>query len=124
MIQLASVVFILISILGMYGLVSFLLQKKLKEIAIRKVLGARIFHIYKILLKSYIPSIIFSVVFALPLGYYLMAKWLNQFKFHIEINWMIMTLLPILVLLLTLISVSGKSLKAAKTNPSTIIRNE
>ena len=124
LIQLASVVFILISILGMYGLVSFLLQKKLKEIAIRKVLGARIFHIYKILLKSYIPSIIFSVVFALPLGYYLMEKWLNQFKFHIEINWMIMTLPPILVLLLTLISVSGKSLKAAKTNPSTIIRNE
>jgi len=115
--QLFSVVFLIIGCLGLYGLITFLVNRKGKEVAIRKVLGANIGNILALLSKEYIQLIVLSFVLATPVAYYVVNSWLNNFANRIELQWWLFATPGLMVLVIALLVVTTKSLEAANANP-------
>jgi putative ABC transport system permease protein len=115
---------LLISCLGLYGLITFIAEQKIKEIGIRKVLGATIRGIVFHLSKEFILLVMFSSLIAIPAGYLISQKWLQSYYYRIDLSWWIFGLIILSLLLITLISVSFQTIKAAKANPVESIRYE
>ena len=115
--QLFSVVFLIIGCLGLYGLITFLVNRKGKEVAIRKVLGANIANILALFSKEYIQLIVLSFVLATPIAYYVVNSWLSNFANRIELQWWLFATPGLMVLVIALLVVTTKSLKAANANP-------
>ena len=122
--QLFSIVFLLIGCLGLYGLITFVINRKGKEVAIRKVLGANLASILLLFSKEYIRLIILSFVLATPIAYYFVNDWLNTFANRIELQWWLFLLPGAVVLCIALLVVSTKSMKAANANPIDKLRYE
>ncbi|GGM79431.1 ABC transporter permease [Dyadobacter beijingensis] len=108
---------VLISCLGLYGLVSIVTQQRTKEIGIRKVLGASVRSIVQLLSRDFVVLVGISLVIASPLAWYAMDKWLENFAFKTNIAWWIFGLAGIVTVAVTLLTVSFQSIKAALTNP-------
>ncbi len=123
-----SVVFttlaILISCLGLFGLISFMAEQKKKEIGIRKVLGAKVSTIMKMLTKDFFVLIIIALFIATPLAYYLMENWLQDFTYRISISWWVFLVAGLVTMLITLLTVSFQAVKAATANPVNSLRTE
>ncbi len=119
-----SILSIVIACMGILGIASFLLQRRIKEIGIRKVNGAKITEILALLNKDYIKWVAVSFIIATPAAYYLMNKWLNNFAFKTEMNWWIFALAGLLVLSIALLTVSWHSWRAATRNPVEALRYE
>jgi len=119
-----AIVFLFISCLGLYGLVSFVVQKKMKEVAIRKVFGAGLANILILISRDYIKMLGIAFLVAAPTAYYFMQNWLNNFAYHMEISWWILVAPGLMVLLIAMLTVSGKSLKAAAINPANVLKDE
>jgi putative ABC transport system permease protein len=123
-----SVVFttlaILISCLGLFGLISFMAEQKKKEIGIRKVLGASVSSVMKMLTKDFFVLIIIALFIATPLAYYLMENWLQDFTYRISISWWVFAFAGSATLLVTLATVSFQAIKAATANPVDALRTE
>lgn len=123
-----SVVFttlaILISCLGLFGLISFMAEQKKKEIGIRKVLGAKVSSVMKMLTKDFFILIIIAFIIATPLAYYFMENWLQDFTYRIAINWWVFAFAGSATLLVTLATVSFQAIKAATANPVDALRTE
>lgn len=115
---------IFISCLGLYGLVSFMVVQKTKEVGIRKVLGAGIRNIVYLFSKEFTLLIAISFVIAAPLGYYLMDKWLSDFTFRVEIGIGVFVIAVLLSLALAWTTVGYKAIKAAIANPVKSLRTE
>jgi putative ABC transport system permease protein len=115
--QLFSIVFLLIGSLGLYGLITFLVNRKSKEVAVRKVLGATLTSIMVLFSKDYIRLIILSFILAVPVAWYLVNNWLSNFAHHIELRWWMFTIPGIGVLLITMLVVGSKMVKTARMNP-------
>jgi ABC-type antimicrobial peptide transport system permease subunit len=115
--QLFSIIFLVIGSLGLYGLITFLVNRKSKEVAVRKVLGATLTNIMVLFSKDYIQLIIVSFVLAVPVAYYLVNDWLNNFANHIELQWWLFTIPGLMVLVITILVVGMKMLKTARMNP-------
>jgi ABC-type antimicrobial peptide transport system permease subunit len=115
--QLFSIVFLLIGCLGLYGLITFMVNRKTKEVAIRKVLGATLANVLMMFSKEYVLLIIISFGLAAPVAYYAVDSWLSNFAHHIELNGWLFVVPGVLVLLIALIVVGVKSAKAANANP-------
>lgn len=115
--QIFSGVFLFIGCLGLYGLITFVVNRKGKEVAIRKVLGATLFNILLLFSREYIKLIIISFALAVPVAYYIVEGWLSAFANRIELQWWLFVLPGILVLIIALLVVSTKSFKAANANP-------
>lgn len=115
--QLFSGVFLFIGCLGLYGLITFVVNRKGKEVAIRKVLGANLSNILLLFSKEYIRLIVISFVLAVPVAYYVVNGWLNTFANRIPLTWWLFVLPGALVLTIALLVVGTKSLKAANANP-------
>ena len=115
--QLFSVVFLIIGCLGLYGLITFLVNRKGKEVAIRKVLGANIANILALFSREYIQLIVLSFVLATPVAYYVVNSWLNNFANRIDLQWWLFATPGLIVLVIALLVVTTKSLKAANANP-------
>jgi ABC-type antimicrobial peptide transport system permease subunit len=122
--QLFSVVFLIIGCLGLYGLITFLVNRKGKEVAIRKVLGANIGNILALLSKEYIQLIVLSFVLATPVAYYAVNSWLSNFETRIELQWWLFATPGLMVLVIALLVVTTKSLKAANANPVDKLKDE
>jgi ABC-type antimicrobial peptide transport system permease subunit len=122
--QLFSIVFLLIGCLGLYGLITFVVNRKSKEVAIRKVLGATLTSILMMFSKEYVQLIILSFVLAVPVAYYAVDSWLGNFAHHIELNGWLFVVPGVLVLIIALIVVGAKSAKAANRNPVESLRTE
>jgi putative ABC transport system permease protein len=122
--QLFSITFLLIGCLGLYGLITFVVNRKGKEVAIRKVLGATLANILLLFSREYIRLIILSFVIAAPIAYYLVNDWLNTFANRIHLQWWLFVLPGFLVLVVALLVVSTKSIKAANANPIDKLRYE
>jgi ABC-type antimicrobial peptide transport system permease subunit len=122
--QLFSIVFLLIGCLGLYGLITFVVNRKSKEVAIRKVLGATLAHVLIMFSREYVQLIVISFVLAVPVAYYAVDSWLSNFAHHIELNGWLFALPGILVLIIALIVVSAKSATAANANPVESLRTE
>ena len=121
-----SAVAILISCLGIFGMVSYAAEKKTKEIGIRKVLGASEYSIVSLLSKEFLAFVVIANFIAWPIAYWLMSKWLREYAYRIEFtDWMLV--FPgagIAALLIALITVSFQSIRAANANPVNSIRYE
>ncbi|MEQ9412633.1 MAG: FtsX-like permease family protein, partial [Cyclobacteriaceae bacterium] len=115
---------IFISCIGIFGLASFAASKKIKEIGIRKILGASVFKIWKMLSNDFVWLVIVSSLIACPLAYYYANQWLLQYDYRIDISWGIFLVTSVSLLVITLITVSYQSIKAALANPVESLRSE
>jgi len=122
--QLFSIVFLLIGCLGLYGLITFVVNRKSKEVAIRKVLGATLANVLILFSKEYVQLILLSFVLAVPIAYYAVDSWLSNFAHHIELNGWLFVVPGVLVLIIALLVVGAKSAKAANRNPVESLRAE
>jgi putative ABC transport system permease protein len=119
-----SVLAILIACLGLFGLATFIAEQRTKEIGIRKVLGASVKGIVKLLSQDFVKLVAISFLFATPVGWYFMHKWLQDFVYRINIEWWIFAVAGITALLIALITVSFQAIKAALMNPVKSLRTE
>ncbi|MFT4152884.1 ABC transporter permease [Parafilimonas sp.] len=115
---------IIISCLGLFGLITFTAQVKTKEIGIRKVLGAGIANIANLLAKEFLLLVIIAFIIAAPLAYILMHKWLQDFAYRISISWWMIAVAGMAAVLIALITVSFQAIKAAVANPVKSLRTE
>jgi len=119
-----SLLAIIISCMGLLGLVSFVVENKTKEIGIRKANGATILEIMLILSKDYILWIAIAFVIACPIAYYAMDKWLQDFAYKTTLSWWIFAIAGLLAFLIALVTVSWQSWRAASKNPVEALRYE
>ncbi len=124
LIWLASSVAILISSLGLIGLVSLAVAQRTKEVGIRKVLGATIAQISFMLSNDFMRLVLLSFIIAAPASYYLMSNWLQNFAYHIHISWWIFALAGIIAILVAVITIGFQTIKAAITNPVKSLKSE
>ncbi len=115
---------IFISCLGLFGMASFMAEQRIKEIGVRKVLGASVFNLWQLMSKDFILLVIISLVIASPIAYYFMHNWLQNYQFHAEMAWWIFALTAIGAMAITLLTVSYQSIKAALANPVKSLKTE
>jgi len=119
-----TILAIIISCLGLFGLVSFTATQRTKEIGIRKVNGAKVSEILSMLNKDFIKWVAIAFVVACPIAYYAMNKWLENFAYKTTLSWWIFALAGVLALGIALLTVSWQSWRAATRNPVEALRNE
>jgi putative ABC transport system permease protein len=119
-----SILAIIIACMGLFGLTSLLAQRRTKEIGVRRVNGAKVSEIILMLNEDFIKWIVLSIMIAVPLAWYAMHRWLESFAFKTVLSWWVFVLAGFIVLIIALITVSYKSLKAATRNPVEILRYE
>jgi putative ABC transport system permease protein len=119
-----STVAILIGCIGLFGLVSFMVQQKIKEIGIRKTFGASVVQIVGMLSREFIILIIISFGLSAPLAYYLMEKWLSNFAYKYSMTGVEFLAGLLLTLLVSMLTVGYRSIRAARANPIDALRNE
>jgi putative ABC transport system permease protein len=122
--SLFSIIAVFVACMGLFGLVSFTVDQRTKEIGIRKVNGANTFMIIGILLGEYLWLILIAFALATPLAWYYMLKWLNSFAYRIYIGWWIFLIVGFLVTLIAILTVSYQSWKVARHNPVDSLRYE
>ena len=115
---------ILVACLGLFALVTFTTEQRLKEIGVRKVLGAKLLQLTQMLSSDFLKLVFLAFVFAFPLGYYVMREWLAGFAYRIDISWWSFILTGIISISIALVTISWQSVKAAMTNPAHILRQE
>ena len=119
-----AILAVFISCLGIFGLASFIAEQRTKEIGVRKVLGASVFNLWKMLSKEFVLLIIFSIGISIPIAYYVMSNWLQNYEYHTDLSWWIFGVCGLGALLITLCTVSYQSMKAALANPVKSLRSE
>ena len=115
---------ILISCLGLFGLTSFVAEQRTKEIGVRKVLGATVFNVWNMLSKDFLKLVIISCFIAIPISYYVMNGWLQDYPYHVILEWWIFAFAVIGSLAITILTVSFQAIKAANANPVKSLRTE
>ena len=115
---------IIISCLGLFGLATFTAERRIKEIGIRKVLGATTSNIAMMLSKDFITLVLVSIIFALPLSYLAMEEWLAQFAYKIDLSVWIFLSAAMTSLMIAWLTVGSQALKAANVNPAKSLKNE
>ena len=115
---------IVINILGLVGLLSFMIEQKTKEIGIRKVLGASVKDISFILSKDFLRLIIIAFVIAAPIAWFIMNKWLENFAYHDNISWWVFAVSVVAAIVVTCVAVGYQTIKAAVSNPVKALRSE
>ncbi|WP_282163234.1 ABC transporter permease [Ulvibacterium marinum] len=124
LVRLFSVLAILIACLGLYGLASYTAEQKTKEIGIRKVLGASVPQILWMLVADFLKMILVACLIALPLGYFLMGNWLQNFVYRIDLSWSVFAISVAIIVGLTLLTVAYESIKASIVDPAKSLKNE
>jgi putative ABC transport system permease protein len=115
---------IFISCLGLFGLASFMAEQRTKEIGLRKVLGAGIFSIWGLLSRDFVKLVFLSMFIAMPLAYWVMHQWLQNYPIHTNLSWWIFASAGVGILIITLLTVSFQSIRAAMMNPVRSLRTE
>ena len=115
---------IFISCLGLFGLAAFVAEQRTKEIGVRKVLGASVFSLWQLMSKDFVALVFVSLLVAIPAAYYFMHNWLQGYEYHTQLSWWIFVVTAGVSILITLITVSFQSIKAAMMNPVKSLRSE
>jgi len=123
-ITLSSILAIFIACLGLFGMSLLAVNRRTKEIGIRKVLGASVWGIVIMLSKEFLKWVLIANVIAWPIAYYAMNKWLQNFAYRIDLGWWIFVLAGMLALVIALLTVSYQAVKAARANPVDSLRYE
>lgn len=119
-----AIIAILIACLGLVGLATYMAEQRIKEIGVRKVLGATVTNLVAMLSKDFLKLVLISTVFAVPLAWWAMNKWLQDFAYRINIGWWVFVAAGILALLIAVLTVSSQAIKAAIANPVKSLRTE
>lgn len=119
-----SVLAILISCLGLFGLSSFVAEQRTKEIGIRKILGASVISVWRMLSRDFVLLVVVACFLAIPLSFYVMNGWLLNYEYHTSIPWYLYGLSGLGALSLTLLTISYQAIKAATQNPAESLRSE
>lgn len=119
-----TAVAILISCLGLFGLTTFSTEQRIKEIGVRKVLGATTVNIVTLLSKDFLKLVALAIVIASPAAWWAMNKWLQNFSYHISITWVVFAITTLAALFIALATMSFQAVRAALTNPVENLRTE
>ena len=122
--EIFSLLIVFLSCLGLFGLITFMVQNRTKEISIRKVLGASVAQIVSIFSKDSLKLILFSAVISIPLAWYLLDKWLSDFAYRIEIGPSVFIQSALMVLVIAMITIGLRIIRAAFKNPADNLRTE
>jgi len=115
---------IFISCIGLFGLAAFIAQRRTKEIGIRKVSGASVFDIIRMLFFDFGKWLVVATVFAVPVAWFAISKWLQNFAYHIDITCWIFILSGALATSIALLTICGQAIRAARANPGEALRYE
>ncbi len=115
---------IFISCLGLFGMASFMAEQRVKEIGVRKVLGATVFGLWRLMSKDFVALIVIALFIAIPIAFYLMHDWLQKYTYHSELSWWVFAATSGGAILITLLTVSYQSIRAALANPVKSLRSE
>jgi putative ABC transport system permease protein len=115
---------ILISCLGLFGMASFVAEQRTKEIGIRKVLGASVSNLLRLLSKEFVLLVSISCIIAVPIAWYYLGQWLSNYDYRVEVSWVVFIIAALLALVITLFTVGFQAIKAATANPVDSLRNE
>jgi putative ABC transport system permease protein len=124
MVGILAVLAILISCLGLFGLASYSAERRVKEIGIRKVMGASVQHIVGLLSRHFIKLVLIANLMAWPLAWFVLNRWLQDYAYRVAISWWVFVLAGVIALLIALVTVSMLAMKAAVSNPVTSLRSE
>jgi ABC-type antimicrobial peptide transport system permease subunit len=119
-----AVLAIFISCLGLFGLASFTAEQRVKEIGVRKVLGASIYSLWGLLSKDFVLLVLISCFIAIPIAWYFMDEWLDGYKYKIHIGIGVFIAVIFISMAITLITVSFQAIRAAVANPVKSLRTE
>ena len=119
-----TIIAIIISCLGLFGLATFTTEQRRKEIGIRKVLGASVSGLVTLLSKDFLRLVIIAVIIASPLAWYAMHKWLQNFAYQTSITWQVFALTALIAVVIAFVTISFQAIKAAIVNPVRSIRTE
>jgi putative ABC transport system permease protein len=119
-----AILAIFISCLGLFGMASFVAEQRIKEIGVRKILGASVFNLWRLLSKDFIALVIISLLIAIPAAYFSMHSWLQNYQYRTEISWLIFAASGFGAMLITILTVSYQAIKAALMNPAKTLRTE
>jgi putative ABC transport system permease protein len=119
-----AVIAIFISCLGLFGLASFTAEQRVKEIGVRKVLGASVISLWQLLSKDFVKLVLISCVIAIPVAWYFMNKWLKDYEYKIDIGPGVFVMVIGLSIIITLVTVSFQAIRAARANPTRSLRSE
>ena len=123
-VTIASGLSILIACLGLFGLATLAVVRRTKEIGVRKVLGASVTSIVSLLASDFLKLVLIATIIATPIAWYAMHRWLQDFAYKIDLTWWVFALAALLVMVVTFVTVSLQSVKAALTNPVKSLRSE
>jgi putative ABC transport system permease protein len=115
---------ILISSLGLFGLASFSAEQRSKEIGIRKVLGASVSGIVQLLSKDFLKLVFISIIIASPIAWWAMNKWLDGFNYRVTITWWMFALAGFIAILIAMFTVRFQAIRAAIANPTKSLKTE
>jgi putative ABC transport system permease protein len=119
-----AVLAVFISCLGIFGMASFMAEQRIKEIGVRKVLGASVFSLWRLLSKDFVSLVGVAILIAAPLAAYFMHKWLSNYEYRTTLAWWIFALAGAGALIITLFTVSFQAIRAATANPVSSLRQE
>jgi len=119
-----AVLAIFISCLGLFGLASFTAEQRVKEIGVRKVLGASVLNLWRLLSKDFVILVLISCVIAIPIAWYYMNEWLKTYKLKTTINISVFAIVVLMAMAITLITVSFQAIRTAVSNPVKNLRTE
>ncbi|WP_218919456.1 ABC transporter permease [Spirosoma aerolatum] len=119
-----AILAILISCLGLFGLASFVAEQRTKEIGVRKVLGASVTNLWAMLSRDFVILVSISFGIATPIAWYFLRNWLQKYEYHTDMSWWIFAVAGLGALVVTLLTVSFQSIKAALMNPVRSLRSE
>ncbi|MBD0333467.1 MAG: FtsX-like permease family protein, partial [Chitinophagaceae bacterium] len=122
--NIAASLSIFIACLGILGLISIIIQQRVKEIGIRKVLGATVGNIVFLFSKGVLRLVFIAFVIAFPVAWWAMNKWLQDFAYRISIQWWVFLIASAIAILIALITISSQAIKAALANPVKNLRTE
>ena len=119
-----AILTILIACLGLFGLATYAAEQRIKEVGIRKVLGASISNIIVILTKDFVKLVLIAAVIAFPIAWWAMYNWLQNFAYHIEIKWWVFAMAGIVAITIALLTISYQTIRAALMNPVKSLKSE
>jgi len=119
-----SLVAIVIACLGLYGLISYIVVQRTKEVGIRKVLGAPVSSLIYLVAKQFLFVVFYSCLIAWPIAYYVMKNWLNQYAYKIDLNIWVFVISGFVLMIITILTIINQSIKVSNTNPVEVLKYE
>jgi putative ABC transport system permease protein len=119
-----SLLAIFIACLGLFGLATFMAEQRTREIGIRKVLGASVQGVARLLSKDFLKLVLIAILLAVPVAWWAMNRWLQDFAYRINISWWVFVVAGLITILIALLTVSYQAIKTALANPVKSLRTE